>query len=76
MEQLEIDRMESPFGFFPLLDTNQKYYPDTMDLTKDGEAREYWLNCFEGKYAFHRKQKETINVMHIKRSRKTYFRLG
>lgn len=49
VEQLEIDRMEQPFGFFPLLDFDEKYYPDTMDLTKDTEAREYWLTCFEGK---------------------------
>lgn len=48
VEQLEIDRMEKPFGFFPLLDGNSRYFPDTEDLTKDTEAREYWLTCFEG----------------------------
>jgi type II pantothenate kinase len=25
----------------------ETYCPDTVDLTQDNEAREYWLNCFE-----------------------------
>jgi len=28
-----------------LLDPNS-YIPDTMDLTEDASAREYWLDCF------------------------------
>jgi len=48
VEQLEIDRAEQPVGFFPLLSEEFEYCPDTMDLTKDPEARSYWLTCFEG----------------------------
>jgi hypothetical protein len=32
----------------PLLDHSQvNYVPDLIDLTKDEEARDYWLKCFE-----------------------------
>ena len=32
----------------PLVDhKNHNYVPDLVDLTKDEEARNYWLNCFE-----------------------------
>ena len=31
----------------PLLINPTLYIPDLIDLTKDEEARNYWLNCFE-----------------------------
>ena len=31
----------------PLLSDQINYVPDLIDLTKDEEARSYWLNCFE-----------------------------
>ena len=31
----------------PLLKHPEKYTADTVDLTKDAPAREYWLDCFE-----------------------------
>jgi len=48
MEQLEIDKLE-PIGIFPLLENPCQYVPDTVDLSVDSEAREYWLQCFESK---------------------------
>ncbi|XP_035709681.1 4'-phosphopantetheine phosphatase isoform X4 [Folsomia candida] len=48
VEQLEIDRTERPFGFFPLLCSSSEYFPDCVDLTKEVEARDYWLTCFQG----------------------------
>jgi hypothetical protein len=32
---------------FPLLSDLASYTPDLIDLTKDEEARQYWLKCFE-----------------------------
>ncbi|CAL4163602.1 unnamed protein product, partial [Meganyctiphanes norvegica] len=48
IDQFEIDRCDQALTFFPLLTTSQEYVPDTVDLTKDKEARDYWLSCFEG----------------------------
>lgn len=48
IDQLEIDRIDQALSFFPLLNTTEEYVPDTVDLTKDEEARNYWLSCFEG----------------------------
>ncbi|CAG2057763.1 unnamed protein product, partial [Timema podura] len=53
MDQLEIDRGGSAVTYCPLLAHPALYIPDTVDLTQDTEAREYWLQCFEeaaGKY--------------------------
>ncbi|KAL5233685.1 hypothetical protein ACI65C_001095 [Semiaphis heraclei] len=47
VDQLELDRWESPLTFCPLLKDPSSYIPDTVDLNSDKEAREYWLNCFE-----------------------------
>ncbi|XP_069676632.1 4'-phosphopantetheine phosphatase isoform X2 [Periplaneta americana] len=47
MDQLEIDRWESAVTYCPLLFDPSNYIPDTVDLTQDTEAREYWLQCFE-----------------------------
>ncbi len=34
---------------FPLLaEPTDSYSPDTVDLTDDDEARNYWLTCLEG----------------------------
>ena len=49
VEQLEIDQQQRPIGFFSLLSSKTEYVADVVDLTQDVEAREYWLNCFEGK---------------------------
>lgn len=48
IDQLEIDRCDQQLTFFPLLAHPEEYVPDTVDLTKDKEARDYWLSCFEG----------------------------
>lgn len=47
VDQLEMDRLESPLAFCPLLANPADYIPDTVDLNADKEAREYWLKCFE-----------------------------
>ncbi|XP_050435430.1 4'-phosphopantetheine phosphatase isoform X2 [Adelges cooleyi] len=47
VDQLELDRWESPLTFCPLLMDPASYIPDTVDLNSDKEAREYWLDCFE-----------------------------
>lgn len=65
VEQLEIDRTEKPFGFFPLLDMNIEYLADTMDLTKDLEARDYWLTCFQGIYEIIIKIKLLLQCMYL-----------
>jgi len=46
-DMLELDRFAKPLVSCPLLLDSAGYFPDTVDLTKDEEAREYWLNCFE-----------------------------
>ncbi|KAK7080541.1 Pantothenate kinase 4 [Halocaridina rubra] len=48
IDQLEIDRCDQQLTFFPLLANPEEYIPDAVDLTKDKEARDYWLSCFEG----------------------------
>ncbi|XP_076052846.1 4'-phosphopantetheine phosphatase isoform X2 [Oratosquilla oratoria] len=47
IDQLEMDRCDQQLTFFPLLAHPEEYIPDTVDLTKDKEARDYWLSCFE-----------------------------
>uniref|UniRef100_A0A1B6EFC2 4'-phosphopantetheine phosphatase n=1 Tax=Clastoptera arizonana TaxID=38151 RepID=A0A1B6EFC2_9HEMI len=47
VDQLELDRWESPLTFCPLLADPANYIPDTVDLNCDKEARDYWLKCFE-----------------------------
>ena len=47
MDHLEIDRFDSPLGYCPLLKNPDNYIPDTIDLTRDHDARVYWLQCFE-----------------------------
>ncbi|PSN34733.1 Pantothenate kinase 4 [Blattella germanica] len=47
IDQLEIDRWESAVTYCPLLLDPANYIPDTVDLTQDTEAREYWLQCFK-----------------------------
>lgn len=44
---LEMDRLERQLVNLPLLQDASSYIPDTMDLTEDALAREYWLYCFE-----------------------------
>lgn len=44
---LEMDRLERQLINLPLLLDPSSYVPDTMDLTEDALAREYWLYCFE-----------------------------
>ncbi|KAK6178482.1 hypothetical protein SNE40_013268 [Patella caerulea] len=45
-DMLELDRLDKPLLPCPLLLDAQNYLPDTVDLTQDEEAREYWLQCF------------------------------
>ncbi len=45
--QLEIDRFEKQLRFCPLLRDPESYNADTVDLTRDNDAREYWLQCLE-----------------------------
>jgi hypothetical protein len=62
----ELNREEIKLVMCPLLDTteNKNYIPDLIDLTKDEEARIYWLNCFEKTINTYEKQciKSGINL--------------
>lgn len=40
----------------PLLNEQVDYVPDLIDLTKDSDAREYWLDCFERTISTYEKQ--------------------
>ena len=40
-------RYETRLGACPLLKQPDNYTADTVDLTRDDEARDYWLACFE-----------------------------
>ncbi|XP_058530353.1 4'-phosphopantetheine phosphatase [Ochotona princeps] len=44
---LEMDRLERLLVDLPLLRDPASYVPDTVDLTDDALARQYWLGCFE-----------------------------
>ncbi|XP_012696655.1 4'-phosphopantetheine phosphatase isoform X2 [Clupea harengus] len=46
-DMLEMDRLERQLVNLPLLQDPSSYIPDTVDLTEDSHAREYWLSCFE-----------------------------
>uniref|UniRef100_A0A8D0DDU4 4'-phosphopantetheine phosphatase n=1 Tax=Sander lucioperca TaxID=283035 RepID=A0A8D0DDU4_SANLU len=46
-DMLEMDRLEGKLVNLPLLQDASSYIPDTVDLTEDAHAREYWLYCFE-----------------------------
>uniref|UniRef100_A0A8C2GL24 4'-phosphopantetheine phosphatase n=1 Tax=Cyprinus carpio TaxID=7962 RepID=A0A8C2GL24_CYPCA len=46
-DMLEMDRLERQLVNLPLLQDPTSYIPDTVDLTEDVLAREYWLYCFE-----------------------------
>uniref|UniRef100_A0A667ZRY8 4'-phosphopantetheine phosphatase n=1 Tax=Myripristis murdjan TaxID=586833 RepID=A0A667ZRY8_9TELE len=46
-DMLEMDRLERQLVNLPLLQDASSYIPDTVDLTEDALAREYWLSCFE-----------------------------
>uniref|UniRef100_A0A674NV08 4'-phosphopantetheine phosphatase n=1 Tax=Takifugu rubripes TaxID=31033 RepID=A0A674NV08_TAKRU len=46
-DMLEMDRLERQLVNLPLLLDPSSYVPDTVDLTEDALAREYWLYCFE-----------------------------
>ena len=43
----EIDRFDTRLGICPLLQDSSAYNADTVDLTRDSDARSYWLKCFE-----------------------------
>ncbi|GFS24453.1 pantothenate kinase [Elysia marginata] len=43
---LEINRLERALLPCPLLKDIMGYFPDTVDLTQDADARDYWLDCF------------------------------
>ncbi|XP_061748094.1 4'-phosphopantetheine phosphatase isoform X2 [Nerophis ophidion] len=46
-DMLEMDRLERQLVNLSLLQDPSSYIPDTVDLTEDALAREYWLDCFE-----------------------------
>ena len=46
-DMLEMDRLERKLVNLHLLQDASSYIPDTVDLTEDAMAREYWLYCFE-----------------------------
>uniref|UniRef100_A0A8C5WCW7 4'-phosphopantetheine phosphatase n=1 Tax=Leptobrachium leishanense TaxID=445787 RepID=A0A8C5WCW7_9ANUR len=46
-DMLEMDRLERQVVNLPLLYDPSSYIPDSVDLTEDAMAREYWLSCFE-----------------------------
>ncbi|XP_032904017.1 4'-phosphopantetheine phosphatase isoform X3 [Amblyraja radiata] len=46
-DMLEMDRLDRQLVNLPLLHDASSYVPDTVDLTEDAMAREYWLSCFE-----------------------------
>ncbi|XP_070538159.1 4'-phosphopantetheine phosphatase-like [Ptychodera flava] len=46
-DMLELDKLDRPLVYLPSLVCPTAYHPDVVDLTKDAEAREYWLDCFE-----------------------------
>ena len=45
-DMLELDRLEKNLEPCPLLINVSSYQPDTVDLTQDKSARDYWLQCF------------------------------
>uniref|UniRef100_A0A915ITW2 4'-phosphopantetheine phosphatase n=1 Tax=Romanomermis culicivorax TaxID=13658 RepID=A0A915ITW2_ROMCU len=47
IQLLEMDCSQKNLTSCPLLADATHYNPDTVDLTQDGEARDYWLECFE-----------------------------
>lgn len=47
IDQLEMDRFDWRLVYCPLLLDPAGYHADTVDLTRDTEARAYWLRCFE-----------------------------
>ncbi|XP_035206031.1 4'-phosphopantetheine phosphatase-like [Stegodyphus dumicola] len=47
IDQLEIDQFDWQLVHCPLLKEPADYVPDTVDLTQDADARDYWLVCFE-----------------------------
>jgi len=47
VDHLEIDRFDSRLGCCPLIQDPDKYVADTVDLTRDDPARQYWLQCFQ-----------------------------
>ncbi|KAL7981514.1 hypothetical protein Chor_002410 [Crotalus horridus] len=46
-DMLEMDRLEGMLVNLPLLQDPSTYVADTVDLTDDVLARQYWLSCFE-----------------------------
>jgi bifunctional damage-control phosphatase, subfamily II, fusion protein len=52
----ELNREEKQLIHCPFLLDSNIYIPDLIDLTKDDEARDYWLNCFEKTIETYEKQ--------------------
>lgn len=46
-DHLELTRRSCHLTPCPLLLDFSTYHPDVVDLTKDDNAREYWLQCFK-----------------------------
>ncbi|KAL5005498.1 hypothetical protein ScPMuIL_018954 [Solemya velum] len=45
-DKLELDQLENRLTHCPLLLDHKSYFPDTVDLIQDPDARSYWLDCF------------------------------
>lgn len=45
-DMLELDKLEKMLQPCSLLLDPNSYLPDTVDLTTDTAAREYWIDCF------------------------------
>lgn len=62
---LEMDRLERQLVNLPLLQDPSSYIPDTVDLTEDALAREYWLYCFEEALDGVRLGKQTVFISYL-----------
>ncbi|CAD5113104.1 DgyrCDS2294 [Dimorphilus gyrociliatus] len=70
-DQLEFTRRCCHLKPCPLLLDFSSYHPDVVDLTKDDDAREYWLRCFKeatDKYAEKAKESQPSCLDSEKRS--------
>ena len=46
-DTFELNQEDIQLATCPLISDHANYVPDLFDLTKDEEARNYWLDCFE-----------------------------
>jgi hypothetical protein len=46
-DTFELNQEDIQLATCPLISDHANYVPDLFDLTKDEDARNYWLDCFE-----------------------------